>query len=49
VVTVGPGDVVLPGDSPVGVFGTPVVLTVKYMMGAVLLEPAELEADTVQM
>jgi hypothetical protein len=49
VVTVGPGDDVLPGVSPVGIGGTVAVFTVKYMMGAVVLDPAELVADTVQM
>jgi hypothetical protein len=48
VVTVGPGDDVLPGDSPVGVGGTVAVFTVKYTIVAVALDPAEFEADTVQ-
>jgi len=50
VVTVGPGDVVLPGDKPEGTGGVvPVpVFTVKYKIGAVELEPEEFDADTVQ-
>jgi len=34
---------------PVVTVGADVTLTVKYTMGAVLLDPAELEADTVHM
>jgi hypothetical protein len=48
VVTVGPGDEVLPGESPAGVGGTAAEFTVKYMIAAVVLDPAEFEADTVQ-
>jgi hypothetical protein len=45
----GPGLELLPGASSVGAIGTVAVFTVKYMMGAVVLDPAELVADTVQM